>query len=147
MLQYGGLVGGVTVISSVGPHILSHPPYEWGEHTGLLFLGSLAGIVCGAICTGTLVDRRLKKLARSQDHGYAEPEARICILLPSLAVGTGGLLLFGLCAYFPGKNQWLGMEFGNGMVAFALTQVPSIWFSYVSATDISSAILGMGRIN
>jgi MFS family permease len=131
MTQYGGLVGGVTVISTVGPQILSGPPYRWGEHTGLLFLGSLVGIIFGAICTGALADRRLKKLASSEDNGYAEPEARIPIMLPSLAIGTGGLLLFGFCAHYPGKYQWLGLEFANGMVAFALTQVPSIWFNYL----------------
>lgn len=132
MAQYGGLVGGVVVISTVGPQLLGLPPYEWGENTGLLFLGALVGIIFGAVWTGLLADQRLKKRARSQDHGYAEPEARIPIMLPSLAVGTCGLLLFGFCAEYPGQYRWLGLEFAYGMVAFTLTQVPSIWFSYVS---------------
>lgn len=132
MTQYGGLVGGVAVISTVGPQILSFPPYQWGPHTGLLFVGALIGIILGSACTALMADQRLKKLAKSQDHGYAEPESRIAVLVPALAIGTGGLLLFGFCAQYPGKNQWIGLEFAYGMVAFALAQVPSIWYSYVS---------------
>ncbi|KAK4164963.1 major facilitator superfamily domain-containing protein [Cladorrhinum sp. PSN259] len=131
MLQYGGLVGAVAVISTVGPLILSLPPYGWGQNTGLLFVGALIGIVVGGLCTGLLADYRLKKLAKSQDHGYAEPESRLPIMLPALAIGTGGLLVFGFCAQYPGQYQWVGLEFAYGMVAFALAQVPSIWFSYL----------------
>jgi MFS family permease len=132
MLQYGGLVGGVAVISTVGPQILSRPPYLWGENTGLLFVGALVGIILGGLCTGLVVDRRLKKLARDQDHGYAEPEARVAIMVPALLVGTCGLMVFGVCAQNPGKWKWVGLECAYGMVAFALAQVPSIWFNYVS---------------
>ncbi|KAK3997532.1 major facilitator superfamily domain-containing protein [Cladorrhinum sp. PSN332] len=131
MLQYGGLVGAVAVVSTVGPLILSLPPYEWGQNTGLLFIGALVGIVAGGLCTGFLADYRLKKLAKNQDHGYAEPESRLPIMLPALAIGTGGLLVFGFCAQYPGQYQWVGLEFAYGMVAFALAQVPSIWFSYL----------------
>lgn len=53
------------------------------------------------------------------------------MLLPSLAVATGGLLVFGFCAQNPGRYQWVGLEFAYGMVSFALTQVPSIWSSYL----------------
>ena len=132
MLQYGGLVGSVAVISTVGPQILSLPPYSWGENTGLLFVGSLVGILLGAGCAALLVDWRLKRLAWNQDRGYAEPETRLAVMAPALVIGTSGLLVFGFCAQYPTKLGWLGLEFGNGMVAFALSQVPSIWFNYVS---------------
>ncbi|KAK0619731.1 major facilitator superfamily domain-containing protein [Immersiella caudata] len=131
MLQYGGLVGSAAAISSIGPHILSLPPYEWGQNSGLLFVGALVGIICGAVYTSFLADQRLKQLAKKQDYGFAEPESRIPIMLPSLAIATGGLLVFGFCAQYPGPYEWIGLEFAYGMVAFALTQVPSIWFSYL----------------
>lgn len=134
MLQYGGLVGGVAVISTVGPQVLSLPPYEWGQHTGLLFVGALVGIIIGGGCTAVVADQRLKRSAKVQDYGYAEPESRIPVLLPALAIGTGGLLVFGFCAQYPGEYQWVGLEVAYGMVAFALTQVPSVWFSYVSVS-------------
>ncbi|KAK3369996.1 major facilitator superfamily domain-containing protein [Podospora didyma] len=131
MFQYGGLVGAVAVMSTVGPQILDLPPYQWGENSGLLFIGALIGIVFGGLFTSLLADKRLKALAKNQDHGYAEPESRIPIILPSLAIATGGLLVFGFCAEYPGRYQWVGLEFAYGMVAFALAQVPSIWFSYL----------------
>ncbi|KAL2127328.1 hypothetical protein VTI74DRAFT_10897 [Chaetomium olivicolor] len=132
MLQYGGLVGGVAVISTVGPQILSRPPYNWGMHAGLLFVGALVGIVCGGVWTGIVMDRRTKKMARDQENGYAEAEARVAVLVPALVVGTGGLLVFGFCAQYRGEWEWLGLECAYGMVAFALAQVPSVWFGYVS---------------
>ncbi|KAK0636153.1 major facilitator superfamily domain-containing protein [Bombardia bombarda] len=131
MLQYGGLVGGMAVISTVGPQILSLPPYQWGQNSGLLFIGALVGIVLGGLYSSMLADERLKHFAKHQDHGFAEPESRIPIMLPSLAIATGGLLVFGFCAEYPGKYQWLGLEFAFGMMAFALVQVPSVWFNYL----------------
>ncbi|KAK3326633.1 major facilitator superfamily domain-containing protein [Apodospora peruviana] len=131
MLQYGGLVGGVAVISTVGPKILSLPPYDWGADSGLLFVGALLGIIFGCIYSTLLADQRLTEFAKRQDHGFAEPESRIPIMLPSLAIATGGLLVFGFCAEYPGKYRWIGLEFAYAMVAFALTQVPTVWFSYL----------------
>jgi MFS family permease len=142
MLQYGGLVGGVAVISTVGPQILSHKPYRWGEHAGLLFVGAFVGIFVGGLWTGLVADRRLKKLARDEEHGYAEPEARIGVMVPSLLIGTCGLLVFGFCAQYPGRYQWIGLEFAYGMVAFTLTQVPSIWFGYVSIPPTCCSLRG-----
>ena len=132
MTQYGGLVGCVALISTVGPQILTLPPYEWGENSGLVFVGALVGIIFGGFYSSYLADERLKVLAKRQDHGFAEPESRIPIMLPSLAIATGGLLVFGFCAQYPGPTQWIGLEFAHAMVAFALTQVPSCWFNYVS---------------
>lgn len=133
MLQYGGLVGGVAVISTVGPQVLARPPYRWGAHTGLLFVGALAGIVLGGLYTALVTDRQLKKRAKKLDTGYAEPEARVGLMVPALVIGTLGLAVFGGCAQSPGKYHWVGLEFAYGMVAFALAQVPSIWFNYVSS--------------
>jgi hypothetical protein len=138
MLQYGGLVGSAAVISSIGPQILNLPPYQWGPNSGLLFIGALVGILCGGAYTGFLADHRLKQLAEKQDYGFAEPESRVPIMLPSLAIATGGLLVFGFCAQYPGPYRWIGLEFAYGMVAFALTQVPSIWFSYVRSFQATS---------
>ncbi|KAK4142510.1 major facilitator superfamily domain-containing protein [Dichotomopilus funicola] len=133
MLQYGGLVGSVAVISTVGPQVLSRPPYRWGEHAGLLFVGALAGIVLGGLWTGLVADWMVKWRARSQESGFAEPEARVGVVVPALVVATCGLLVFGACAQSPGENAlgWVGLEVAFGMVSFALAQVPSIWFGYL----------------
>ncbi|EAQ86360.1 hypothetical protein CHGG_07613 [Chaetomium globosum CBS 148.51] len=102
MFQYGGLVGCAAVISTVGPQLLAAPPYRWGEHAGLLFVGALVGIVLGGMYTALVADRQLKAGARrNADTGYAEPEARVWIMLPALVVGTCGLAVFGGCAHAP----------------------------------------------
>ena len=142
MLQYASLFGSMAIVSSLGQLILSVPPYSWGEDSGLMFVGALIGSLLGGLYTALFADYRLKLLARKQDHGFAEPESRVPIMLPSLAVATGGLLVFGFCAEYSGGLQWIGLEFAFGMVAFALTQVASVWFCYVS---ISSPSLRLDR--
>ncbi|KAL2176413.1 major facilitator superfamily domain-containing protein [Thermothelomyces heterothallicus CBS 202.75] len=160
MLQYGGLVGGVAVISTVGPELLLGAPYRWGERrAGLLFVGALVGILLGGACTGLAADRRAasasasasdaaaaaaaaatagsaRARARARAHAHAggglvEPEAGVPLLLPALLIGTCGLAIFGVCAQHPSPAGWVGLEFAFGMVAFALAQVPSIWFGYL----------------
>ncbi|KAL1838442.1 hypothetical protein VTJ49DRAFT_2665 [Mycothermus thermophilus] len=131
MLQYGGLVGGVAVVSTVGPQILSAPPYRWGKHAGLLFVGALVGILLGGLCTGLVADRWVAKAAKQAENGRVEPEERVGIMLPALAVGTAGLVVFGFCARFPTGLGYVGLETAFAMLAFALAQVPSIWFGYL----------------
>ncbi|KAL2152143.1 hypothetical protein VTH82DRAFT_5327 [Thermothelomyces myriococcoides] len=154
---YGGLVGGVAVMSTVGPQLLVAPPYRWPERrAGLLFVGALVGIVLGAACSGLAADRCAAAAAarairsRAEDGGgggggggggdggdgdqgggLVEPEARVPLLLPALLIGTCGLAVFGVCAQYPSPAGWIGLEFAFGMVSFALAQVPSIWFGYL----------------
>ncbi|KAK3942575.1 major facilitator superfamily domain-containing protein [Diplogelasinospora grovesii] len=133
MLQYGCLVGGAAVMSTVGPQLLGSSPYDWGQNTGLLFVGALVGIILGGVYAAVFTDARLKKLARNQDHGYAEPESRLSVMIPALGTATAGFLVFGFCAHYypPQQYQWVGLEVGFGMLAFGLAQVPAIWFSYL----------------
>lgn len=146
MLQYGALVGSAAVVSFVGPQLLTQAPYGWGENSGLLFVGALIGIACGAIYTSGLADQRLKDLAKNHDHGFGEPESRVPMILPSHALATGGLLVFGFCAQNSGPYQWIGLEFAHGMVAFALAQVPSIWFSYVGVRFVNKGCSGVTNL-
>ncbi|KAK5654931.1 hypothetical protein OQA88_6687 [Cercophora sp. LCS_1] len=148
MLQYGALIASWMAISLVGPQALLQAPYMWGEGEGLLFVGALIGIICGAVYTAILADHRLKALAKKHDHGYGEPESRIPVMLPSLAVATAGLLVFGFCAQYPGKYRWVGLEFALGMVAFGMTQVLSVWFTYLidSYSQLATDCLAMVSI-
>lgn len=134
-LQYGGLVGGIVTISTIGPQLLAVPPYLWGNNVGLINAGALIGTVLGCIYTYIVSDARLKSTVRHQhqSHRYVEPEARLPTMFPSLAIATAGFLVFGFCAQNPGPLVWLGLEFGHGMIAFGLMQAPSIGFSYVSS--------------
>lgn len=137
MLHYGGLVGGIVTISTIGPQIVAQPPYLWGNNTGLINIGALIGTILGAIYTWLLSDSRLKSHAKHESHGFAEPESRLPTMFPALLIATGGFLTFGFCAQNPSTNGWVGLEVGYGMISFGLMQVPSIGFNYVSTSSPS----------
>jgi MFS family permease len=130
-LQYGGLVGGIVTISTIGPQLLAMPPYLWGNNVGLINLGGLIGTILGAVYTYFTSDARLKSAAKHDANHLVEPEARLPIMLPSLAIATIGFLVFGFCAQNPGPSVWAGLEVGHGMITFGLMQAPSIGFNYV----------------
>ncbi|KAF2218864.1 major facilitator superfamily domain-containing protein [Elsinoe ampelina] len=130
-LHYAGLVGLIVTISSVGPQILVAPPYLWGANAGLLNIGGLVGAILGAIYTYFTADWITKRAARKEQHGYAEPEKRLPLMIPALVIATGGSLVFGFVAQNPSPNGWVGLNAGMGMVAFGLMQVPSIGFNYI----------------
>ncbi|KAH8897807.1 major facilitator superfamily transporter [Thozetella sp. PMI_491] len=131
MLHYGGLVGGIVTISTIGPQLLAMPPYLWGENVGLLNLGGLVGCILGAIYTYMAADWYLKRKAKRRTKGFAEPEDRLPLTFPALFISTAGFLVFGFCAQNPSPNAWLGLEFGYGMITFGLMQVPSVGFNYL----------------
>lgn len=137
MLHYGGLVGGIVTISTVGPQFVSAPPYNWGANAGLINIGGLIGSIAGAAFTYLLSDHVLKKQAMRQTHGLSEPESRLPALVPGLFLATTGLWTFGFCGNYHLRLGWLGLEFGYGMLTFGLMQVPSTGFNYVS--DISKS--------
>ncbi|KAL4864252.1 hypothetical protein BDV12DRAFT_205841 [Aspergillus spectabilis] len=131
MLHYGGLVGGIVTISTVGPQLVTAPPYNWGANAGLINVGGLVGSIAGAAFTFYLSDHVLKRQAKRHTHGLSEPEARLPALFPGLFLATMGLLTFGFCAQYPKSLGWLGLQFGYGMLTFGVMQVPSIGFNYI----------------
>jgi hypothetical protein len=131
MLQYGGLVGGIATMATIGPQLVSVPPYLWGSNAGLINVGGVIGTLLGGLATYVGADRRLKKLALREEDGLAEPETRLPIIFPSLFLATAGMLVYGFSGEYPGEHRWLGLQFGLGMLCFGLMQMPSIGFSYV----------------
>jgi hypothetical protein len=134
MLQYAGLVASIVTISTVAPQIMSAPPYLWGKDVGLINIGGLIGTFLGGFYTFVVADLILKSDAQKQRHGYSEPESRLKTQFPALTLGTFGLWIFGAFAANPGPRRWVGLQFGYGMLAFALMQAPSVGFNYVSIT-------------
>ncbi|KAJ5943301.1 hypothetical protein N7516_003469 [Penicillium verrucosum] len=131
MLHYGGLVGGIVTISTVGPQFVSAPPYSWGANSGLINIGGLVGSIAGAAFTFYLSDHVLKRQAMRQTNGLSEPEARLPALFPGLLLATTGLLTFGFCGKYSSNLGWLGLQFGYGMLTFGVMQIPSIGFNYI----------------
>jgi MFS family permease len=139
-LQYGGLVGGIVTISTVGPQLLAMPPYLWGNNVGLINVGGLIGTVLGAIYTYFVADARVKSAAKHHTARIVEPESRLPTMFPALFIATAGFLVFGFCAQNPGPNVWVGLEVGYGMITFGLMQAPSIGFNYVSTPVIYTCL-------
>lgn len=131
MLHYAGLIGLIVTISIVGPQYLSVPPYHWGANAGLINVGGLIGTLLGALYTYFSADWWTKHAAQKENHGFAEPEARLPLMIPSLVIAFSGALAFGLSAQAHTATSWVGLEFGMGMVAFGLMQAPSIGFNYL----------------
>ncbi|KAK5130175.1 hypothetical protein LTR08_002429 [Meristemomyces frigidus] len=131
MLHYGGLLGGLVTISVVGPQFLAMPPYLWGNNVGLLGLGGFVGCILGGIGTYFTADLLVKRLAKKESHGLAEPESRLPAMFPALFLSTMGILMFGMCAANPSPHAWAGIMVAYGMVGFGITQIPSIGFSYL----------------
>ncbi|KEQ82771.1 MFS general substrate transporter [Aureobasidium pullulans EXF-150] len=131
MLHYAGLVGLIVTLSTVAPQILAQPPYLWGGSVGLINVGGLIGTVLGAIYTYFTADFIVKRQAKRERHGFSEPEARIPLMFPALLIATAGSICFGCSAQAATPKAWIGLEFGAGMVAFGLMQVPSIGFNYI----------------
>lgn len=131
MLHCAGLVGGIVAVSTIGPVMVSAPPYLWGENVGLINVGGLLGSLLGGLYTYLVVDWRLKRSAKNR-HGLAEPESRLPTMFPVLVLATSGFLVFGFCADNPSKHAWVGLEAGYAMISFGLMQVPSVGYSYVS---------------
>ena len=123
MLHYGGLLGGIVTISTVGPQILSAPPYLWGAKVGLLSLGGFVGTVIGLLVTFLLADRLITGQAKKESHGLAEPESRLPAMFPALFLATTGLWTFGFSAAHPSPHAWAGMAVGYGMIGFGITPV------------------------
>ena len=131
MLQFGGLVGGIVTVSTVGPQVLAAPPYLWGKHVGLINVGGVIGCLIGAVVTYFIADRMTKRQAAKALNGFSEPEARLPGMVPGLFAGAIGLLIFGFAAQTTTPHAWVGMQFGIGLVTFGVMQVPSIGFNYV----------------
>lgn len=131
MFQHGALVGLIVTISTVAPQKLAKPPYHWGANVGLINAGGLVGAVIGAAYTYFSADWWVKLVARKESHGYGEPEARLPLMFPALLIAFAGSLCFGFSAQAATPKSWIGLEFGLGMVAFGLMQVPSIGFVYL----------------
>ncbi|KAK1069461.1 hypothetical protein LTR74_004786 [Friedmanniomyces endolithicus] len=131
MLHYGGLLGGLITISTIGPQLLAMPPYLWGDNVGLLGLGAVVGGILGFLPTYLTADRLLTGRAKKESHGFAEPESRLPALFPALFLATTGIWVFGFCAANPSPHAWAGMVVGYGMVGFGIMQIPSIGFNYL----------------
>ncbi|KAI7341506.1 MFS general substrate transporter [Hortaea werneckii] len=149
LLQYGGLLGGLVTISTIGPQLLAQPPYLWGNDVGLIGLGAFVGTILGGASTYFLADFWMKRAAKKISNGLAEPETRLPVMFLALFLAFTGMWTFGFSAANPSPHAWVGMVVGYGMVGFGITQIPSIGFNYIidSYNAISSDCFVMTTIS
>lgn len=76
------------------------------------------GVALGSLYTGPIGDRIVLWMARRND-GVAEPEHRLWLFLPSLALVPFGLILWGVGAAH--KIHWFGCVFAMGVIALTNT--------------------------
>lgn len=120
MLVYAGLVGGIVTMSTVGPTVVSSPPYLWGSNAGLINIGGIVGAFISFLVTYAISDWIITRQAKHETHGFSEPETRLPLLIPALFLATTGLWTFGFSAASSSLKGWVGMEVGLGMLSFGL---------------------------
>ena len=120
----------VVAINILNPFVLQAPPYSWSPMiNGLINIPGLIGNVIGGYAGGWLVDVFCDRMTR-RNKGIFEPENRLYLCILPLLITGAGCLLFG---YGVEKTMhWTSLFFGYGMVAFALTAIPTITMAYVS---------------
>lgn len=131
MLHYAGLVGLIVTASTVGPTLLAEPPFLWGANVGLINVAGVIGTILGGAYAYFTTDWLTKRSARHEKRGLAEPEERLPLIIPSLVIAVAGALAFGFSAQTMVKKAWVGMAFGEAMIAFGLMQIPSVGFNYI----------------
>jgi MFS family permease len=117
-------------VNILNSFVLQAPPYSWSPMiNGLINIPGLIGNVFGAYAGGWLVDVFCDWRARRND-GLFEPESRLYLVVVPMLITGAGCLLFG---YGVERTlNWTSLFFGYGMVAVALTAVPTITMAYVS---------------
>ena len=117
-------------VNILNPFVLQAKPYEWSPMiNGLINIPGFIGNVAGSYAGGWLVDVFCDWRTR-RNHGIFEPENRLYMCILPLFITGAGCVLFG---YGVERTlHWTSLFFGYGMVAFALTAVPTITMAYVS---------------
>ncbi|KAK1757810.1 protein HOL1 [Echria macrotheca] len=117
-------------INILNSFVLQAPPYNWSPMiNGLINIPGFIGNLVGGFAGGWLVDKFCDWRTR-RNNGVFEPENRLYLCILPLLITGAGCLLFG---YGVERTlHWTSLFFGYGMVAFALTAIPTITMAYVS---------------
>ncbi|KAF1940505.1 MFS general substrate transporter [Clathrospora elynae] len=128
-------------VNILNPFVLQAPPYNWSPQiNGLINIPGILGNLFGAWAGGNLMDRwctyRTKK-----NGGIYEPESRLYMVIIPFMITIAGCIVFGYGVQ--NALSWVSLFFGYGMVAVALTAIPTITMSYVSdcALPVNSDVL------
>ncbi|KAI9839609.1 MAG: hypothetical protein M1819_002235 [Sarea resinae] len=110
-LIQGTLIGWTVLIGVVLAAIFLGPPLFFTEvKTGYMYTGAFIGAVLGFLLAGLLADYSARLMTR-RNKGVYEPEFRIVLVIPQLALGAAGLYGFGIVGADVEKYGWFWPEF------------------------------------
>ncbi|PVH73712.1 MFS general substrate transporter [Cadophora sp. DSE1049] len=136
-IVYGVQVMWLSLLATTQSEIFSLDPYKFpvvnvGNINFAAFIGGILGMLWG----GTVSDKCLLYLAR-RNGGIAEPEMRLWTMLIPSIINSGGLLMYGLGAFY-GLPWILSAGFGTGCIAFGTGSGGAIAITY--AVDCYSLV-------
>ena len=136
-IVYGVQVMWLSLLATTQSEIFSLEPYNFSVvNVGNINFAAFIGGILGMLWGGTVSDRCLLYLAR-RNGGIAEPEMRLWTMLVPSIINSGGLLMYGLGAYY-GLHWILSAGFGTGCIAFGIGSGGAIAITY--AVDCYSLV-------
>ncbi|KAG7661208.1 uncharacterized protein J8A68_005280 [[Candida] subhashii] len=128
-LVYGAQMMWLSLIGATQAVIYGAEPYNFSANgVGLTTLGAFGGSVIGMVVGGYLVDNSSIWLAR-RNHGILEPEFRLYAMIIPTISNAGGLLAYGLGAYY--EAHWvISVVIGQGLLGVAMGSSGAICLTY-----------------
>ena len=136
-IVYGIQVMWLSLLATTQSEIFSVAPYNFSvANVGNINFAAFLGGILGMLWGGPVSDRCLLYLAR-RNSGIAEPEMRLWTMLVPGIINSGGLLMYGLGAFY--EQPWiLSAGFGTGFIAFGIGSGGAIAITY--AVDCYSLV-------
>lgn len=128
-LVYGAQMMWLSLLSTTQSEIYAAKPYNFTTpQVGLTNVAAFIGAVFGMIYGGKFVDYAALKLAE-RNNGVFEPEFRLWTMIVPTIFNAGGLLAYGLPAYY-GAHWAYSVVIGQGLLGFAMASSGGICLSY-----------------
>ncbi|KAI5968904.1 hypothetical protein KGF57_000019 [Candida theae] len=128
-LVYGFQMFWLSLAVNTQSEIFSAPPYNFSiDSVGLMTLGLFVGNVIGMFYGGPFVDWFAIKMAK-RNNGILEPEHRLHTMLLPTILNAGGILAYGLGAYY-GSHWAILVVVGLGLMGFAMSSSGGICLVY-----------------
>ena len=126
---YGFQMFWLSLTVNTQSEIFSGAPYNFSiNNVGLTTLGLFVGSVIGMFYGGPFVDWFAIKMAK-RNNGIMEPEHRLHTMLVPTILNAGGILAYGLGAYY-GSHWAIPVVLGLGLMGFAMSSSGAICLVY-----------------
>ncbi|GLA90920.1 hypothetical protein AtubIFM57143_000531, partial [Aspergillus tubingensis] len=128
-LTYGSTLCWFAVMTSLQATYMILPPYNFSSvGIGLMNVAPFIGSLLGFPISGYLSDKSILWLSK-RNNGIYEPEMRLWLSLPIIALGPASILMFGLGLAY--GAHWVVLAVGYGIFGFVLSCSSGISLSYL----------------